>query len=616
MQGLTVDGDEVVFGGRRARLSAILERAGDTCADPTVRGEFERAQGHAPGSKPGEWVRSHDLTRATRLPAEVWAYLLGEDEALAAELAELTDDAAVAKRAGPAILAAVTRLAHPLTHSEAVAWCGPVAELARAECARRVGARPKRGASEQERDRHARRLALLAQPTTAEAATVPGAPAMVKRGKEVVSEFAGVGDGVRLRGGLCGPRGAVVRPVGQSVLAWAAMVWQQHLASLAETEVARPAAKTATEAERVVPMIVLLDGAPVATSLQGDGAWATNAAARAERGELAPLADDEVSAFETRAFEACRLGGEVRYLEEIADDDSVRDVDAEMMAGMRALAKALVKAAPNDPRLLDVRREVKDREKTLRRLASELDRRSMWGAALAWTARRIAEAEGDRLESALVDAWMASPPLACARLLAPGAVAPADLWLAHVARAAICNELDALDERLTRPALKAKAVTLRNRLLPKRQGLVHAACAAVANARDEQAGVTVTPCKTATLKDVAEVVRAAQTSLGCGECAVAVGDDEGWRAVRGTLPVLLAAGLCDVELRSGVPCGSWSPDVDLRTDALVPEATAWAVQRWLAAGCEGDPPRVDDAVRAVREALAEVDAKRSKRGRR
>lgn len=616
--GLTVDGDEVAFAGRRAKLRDAVERAFDRSgADPAVQAELGRALGWTLEKK--QWVRTGvPLTRW--LPGEGWAALLAADADLAADLASAADldgDAA-AKRVGSAILAAVTRLARPLDDAGVVAVCALVGEVARARCAALVSKRPKRGASAQEADSHARRLALLAEPATAEVATAtmtvePARAAQPGRGKRPAESTQPAVtqqiDGVRLRGGLLGPRGVVVRPVGRSALAWAAVTWRMHVAAVVEPP--RPSAKSASPTEREAPMVVLFDGAPVAATLEGDGAWARHAAERAERGELAPMAAEQVAAFMARAAESVRLPGEQKYLAEIADGDLVDDVDDRMEDGMRRLAKALSKAPAHDPQLGEVRREAKRELERLRSRASELDRRSVWGRVLALTARREVEAAADGRESAVVDAWLDAPPPACAAFLAPGVALPSDAWQAWVVQSAMRDELDALDFRLSRPAPEARAAEIRARLLSSRETLKPKIMVAVGVERDRQAGVD------AQLRglraDALTAAHEAQAALGPGECAVAACDDNGWRVVRGTLPTLLAAGLHDLTLRDGVPVGSWSPDADLRSEVLTPEATAWAVKAWLAAGCGGEPPSMADAVRAVREALAAPAPKRKGR---
>lgn len=576
---ITVDGPRIVFGGASALISDALEHARSGLG-PDHAAVLER-------------------TKAT---PHAWAALLNGDAELVAALA----DSSPATGAGKLILAAMRRAAEP--------GCSPAALRDAALAAAEAAAAHVKG----KRCTDARLRSDLSRPVAAELVAwtatgvadasqieAPEHPAARRARLEAACTLKGkkreawIADrmaapstapraAVRLTGGPFG-RGVVVAPVGTSRLEWTKVVWLQALAAYTASRPSSPRPSSSVKAE--VPMVVLVDGVAIGASLAGTGEWA---AALAERGGE-PMSDEQVEAFMIRAAQAARLPGEETWLREVADGDMVEGVAPEWLDRARGLAQHLSDARADDPRLVAIRSDVVDRNKDLRRLASNLDRRSAWAQALAHHARRTAEDLADQEEAAALAAWLDAPPPACARFLAPGAEVDArDPWLAHVARSAIGAELDALDERLTRPAPRRSFIDLRTQLLPPWGGRGDAQAAVVSeNAR--QGGVTMVECKT--YKDALEATRRAQEDLGPGECAVCV-EAARWCVARGTLPALLAGGLCGVEMVKDAPFGQWAPPAGL--DDLFPEATAWAVARWVAAGCDGDPPPVADAVAAVR----------------
>lgn len=569
-----VDGARVYVGAASALLSDAVRRAKDGLPEP-----------HAAA-----------LTRgAGRAAPEVWAHLLGGDAALQAALegADPTSGAA-----GRAVIEAIRRAAEPDQPLEVLAAAVRAAAEAAAGTVtgRRRGARLAGDVAVEVRSeplpyavRH--RRAELAAPADLKGRkrTAWIAARAAEQGAEQVV--------ARLSGGPFG-RSLQVALVGASRLEWAAAVWALAAAPLERSP--DPFARSAGGAGgEDSPVVVMRNGAPIAF-----GRLTRDEIADALDAEDAPVvAAEEVDTFiaeETRERDdGQRLPDEQRYLEEIAGDDLV-DLPPDLEALARSLARVLLEGKPHAPALRAVRAVVADDFRTTRLRLTDRDRRIFWARALAHHARAEQEAAQDRVDAAAIEIFLTTPPPAYAVLAAPGGVI-SDPWLRLVAWRAAAAEVDAFRARLARPAGQRRSDELRAALGPEPD--LRPLRVAAAEARDAAAGVRTLGVRCE--GDAISAARAAQGDLGPGECAVAVrevastiGAGSVWWVVRGTLPALLAAGLDRLELRGGVPFGLWEPPLGDAAEVLEAAVRA-ACDAWRRGGCDGEPPPLEDAVRAA-----------------
>lgn len=606
--GLTLEGADLVFAGRR---SPILECA-RAAFDRAVPGsDIERELGHALGlhvNDKGQWVNNTALAFPGGLGAAGWAAVLACDPGLADALR--ADDA---RAAGLVVVNALTRAAGPCPDPLAVVLA--VAEAARTTVTGKAA------------PHHARQLIV---PHAVEAACWRPARATGQEGKSyAVGGFADpdpaaladrlarlqavrerefrrahyrpqpvvpTGDvlpAVRLTGGVAGR--VVLRPASDSTLAWATATWRACRAALAGP---RPAAKpksTAAKAEEL-PVVALLDGVVVGHGTMSATDLAATLAANHEpvpphevEGRAA-LADAFMADATRRRDEAERLPGEQRYLQEIADGWKV-DLEPVQTALARQLAADLLAGEPGAPRFVAVRDAV--RAVKMPRLPSVSQHVEAWARALADLAAREEAEAADAREGAILDALERETPGALGALLRCGEIA--DPWGALVALTAADAEAAAVRENLTRPAMVKRLLALQERATRSlgsavRPHLRHEVETLVAVLRDERAD-----CEAFLVPTFAEARRALLTCCGTAVAVRQGHRPESWRVLSGSLLTLVRAGLGELQEREGVVTAEWCPPglpIGDLTDALL----EWAVQEWQAAGCDGPPPSMLDAL--------------------
>lgn len=608
--GLTLEGADLVFAGRR---SPILECA-RAAFDRAVPGsDIERELGHALGlhvNDSRKWVTNTALTVPGGLGAAGWAAVLACDSGLADALR--ADDA---RAAGLVVVDALTRAAGPCPDPLAVVLA--VAEAARSTVAGKVA------------PHHARQLAV---PHAVEVACWRPATSVDRRGQSYpVGGFADpdpaaladrlarlqavrerefrrthyradpitpTGDvlpAVRLTGGVAGR--VVLRPASDSTLAWATATWRACRAALAGPRpAAKPKSTKATADER--PVVALVDGVVVGHGTMSAADLAATLAANHEpvppheaEGRAA-LADAFMADATRRRDEAERLPGEERYLREILPGGDWRpSLGAERNLHARRLAAELLAGEPGTPRFVAIREVV--RAVKLPRLASVIAHVEAWAGVLADFGEREEGEAADAREGAVLDALERETPGALGALLRCGEIA--DPWGALVALTAADAEAAAVREDLTRPAMIKRLLALQERATRSlgstvRPHLRHEVETLVAVLRDERAD-----CVAFLVPTFAEARRALLT---CNGTAVAVRQGhrpESWRVLSGSLLTLVRAGLGELQEREGVVTAEWCPPglpIGDLTDALL----EWAVQEWQAAGCDGPPPSMLDAL--------------------
>lgn len=644
--GLTLEGADLVFAGRR---SPILECA-RAAFDRAVPGsDIERELGHALGlhvNDKGQWVNNTALAFPGGLGAAGWAAVLACDPGLADALR--ADDA---RAAGLVVVNALTRAAGPCP--DPLAMVLAVAEAARATVTGKAAPhharqlivphavevacwRPARSVDQGGRAYAtggfvdpdpaalADRLARLQAVREREFRRAHYRPQPVVPTGDVLPA-------VRLTGGVAGR--VVLRPASDSTLAWATATWRACRAALAGP---RPAAKpksTAAKAEEL-PVVALIDGVVVGhgTMSAADLAAlirdaATGRAHGLTEGELVATQDDQVcphcehvgtvadepcvacnistpaaskgraaladafmAAATRRRDEAERLPGEQRYLREIADGWKV-DLEPVQTALARQLAAELLTGEPGAPRFVAVRDAV--RAVKMPRLPSVSQHVEAWARALADLAAREEAEAADAREGAILDALERETPGALGALLRCGEIA--DPWGALVALTAADAEAAAVRENLTRPAMIKRLLALQTRATQSlgsavRPHLRHEVETLVAVLRDERAD-----CEAFLVPTFAEARRALLTCCGTAVAVCQGHRPESWRVLSGSLLTLVRAGLGELQEREGVVTAEWCPPglpIGDLTDALL----EWAVQEWQAAGCDGPPPSMLDAL--------------------
>lgn len=669
---LEVVGRDFSFAGARAPVADAIERA-TRSASLDGRAALEQCD----------------------LPPEAWPALLRPCEALRDAVA--TGDSA---KVGAALVGAVAWAAEPvadeLRHAALLEAARGAAEVARLRMLPSVKAR--KGDAPAEARRRERMRALLAEPVAVdpltwriqrgkdvaprgwaeasgwavrdlaaaqaswdaqEAAALAGAKGLRGYGRDEHLRIAASNRGprptedaerrlaCRLRGGPFGRLGTVVAPPGASRLEWAALAWRLALAAGEGPQSAKPAAKSASAAEREGPVVVRVDGRTVACgTLPAESVGLLAREAEAGRGdELARLggeatacgldADAFVESESRKRDDGLRLPGELADLDHLArgrpvaggvppwltmTEDEARDL-------VGALAARLMKGSAHAPELVALRARVAaERKLRGKGIAAFAPSTADWFLELGKVARDERDASADGREAALVRAFEAALPPAFALLLAPGAEI-SDAWGAEVLRLALAAELSAL-ESVKRPKARAAVEALTRRAadaLPGGGWSREEAQDLVECARDAlRPGIRVSVTRLSSRGGGDSAAKhAMQACLDggegprvLGEASVAVVGPTRWRVLTGTLAALVEAGASEIELRGGVPTARLSAPGEEHGDYLLGQALAWAARRWTA-DPSGEPAGAEEAVAAVmaEAAAREAEALERRRGR-